>query len=425
MWLVKECQRIRKSALARNAGWMFAGQGLGLVLQAGYFVVLARLLSSHEYGIYVGATALVTIASQYSALGFGFVFLRYVSPEPHRFSEFWGHILLATSFASILLVAVLAFAAPHLISRESARLVVVVGLSECVCNNLSVCAGQVFQAFERLRYAAVLNPITSFLRMTIAIVLLETVHHVSARQWTVAALSVSVFAAIVAVGTVTVRFGRPLFRPRAFLKLLPEGLQFSISGSTISLYNDLDKTMLSHYGMNTQNGIYTVAYRVVDIATMPIRSVMSAAYPRFFREGSKGLDRAVSLSRTILKRTSVLGVLAAIGMFLVAPILPHLAGKSFADAAPALRLLCLIPLFRSFHLAAGDALTGAGFQRYRLGSQIAATLLNFGLNVYLIPRHGWQGAAWASLATDGALGCLNWLVLWFVNGRAVLVPASV
>jgi O-antigen/teichoic acid export membrane protein len=360
----------------------------------------------------------VTICSQYSALGFGIVFLRHVSPEPRRFSEFWGHILIATSFASILLVVALSFAAPHIISRESANLVVLVAISECVCNNLAVCAGQVFQAFERLRYTAILNLLTSFLRMSIAIVLLITVHHVSAHQWTVAALSVSIFASIAAVGTVSVQFGRPEFRPRAFMKFLPEGLQFSISGSTTSLYNDLDKTMLSHYGMNVQNGIYTVAYRVVDIATMPIRSIMSAASPRFFREGSKGVARTLSLARTILKRTVVLGVAASAALFLAAPILPHLAGKSFAEAAPALRLLCLIPLFRSFHLSAGDALTGAGLQRYRLGSQIAATLLNFGLNIWLIPSHGWQGAAWASLATDGCLGLLNWLILWIVSRRA-------
>ena len=261
--------------------------------------------------------------------------------------------------------------------------------------------------------------------MVIAIVLLRTIHHTSARVWTIAALCVSIFAALAAVGTVSLRFGRPLFRPAAFLKLLPEGLQFSVSGSTTSLYNDLDKTMLSHYEMNAQNGIYTVAYRVIDIATMPIRSVMSAASPRFFREGAKGVSRTLSLSLSILKRTAGLGFLAALVLFFAAPILPHLAGKSFAEAAPALQLLCLIPFLRSFHLAAGDALTGAGFQRYRLTSQIVVTALNFGLNIYLIPRYGWRGAAWASLATDASLGCSNWLILWIVSRNTLVLPPMV
>jgi O-antigen/teichoic acid export membrane protein len=67
------------------------------------------------------------------------------------------------------------------------------------------------------------------------------------------------------------------------------------------------------------------------------------------------------------------------------------------------------------HEIAGSALTGAGLQRYRTGTQILATLLNLGLNLWLIPSHGWLGAAWASLATDGSLGVMNWSVLRFLT----------
>ena len=33
------------------------------------------------------------------------------------------------------------------------------------------------------------------------------------------------------------------------------------------------------------------------------------------------------------------------------------------------------------------------------------------------PRHGWHGSAWASLATDGVLGIINWSALeWALAG---------
>jgi hypothetical protein len=41
-------------------------------------------------------------------------------------------------------------------------------------------------------------------------------------------------------------------------------------------------------------------------------------------------------------------------MWLISPILPHLAAKRFVEAAPGLRLRCLILLFRSFPLAASS-----------------------------------------------------------------------
>ncbi|MDR5730729.1 MAG: polysaccharide biosynthesis C-terminal domain-containing protein, partial [Terriglobia bacterium] len=113
----------------------------------------------------------------------------------------------------------------------------------------------------------------------------------------------------------------------------------------------------------------------------------------------------------ILKRTAPLGLLLSMLLWLIAPVIPHLVGKSFSESVTALRWLCLLPFFRSFQWSAGDALTGAGHQNSRLGNQAFAAAFNFGVNLYLIPRYGWYGAAWSSLATDGMLGALNWMVL--------------
>jgi hypothetical protein len=55
-------KRARQSVLARNAGWFFAGQGLSFVVQGFYFIVLARLLGTTQYGLLAGAVALVAIA---------------------------------------------------------------------------------------------------------------------------------------------------------------------------------------------------------------------------------------------------------------------------------------------------------------------------------------------------------------------------
>jgi len=46
MNLTAELTKLKTSTLARNAGWMFLGQGLGLIFQTTYFIVLARLLGS-------------------------------------------------------------------------------------------------------------------------------------------------------------------------------------------------------------------------------------------------------------------------------------------------------------------------------------------------------------------------------------------
>ncbi len=74
--------------LAQNAGWSFLGQTVSTILQAGYFVIIARLLGSTNYGIYTAAFVLVSIVSQYSALGSGIIFLRRVGADPNSFAEY-------------------------------------------------------------------------------------------------------------------------------------------------------------------------------------------------------------------------------------------------------------------------------------------------------------------------------------------------
>jgi O-antigen/teichoic acid export membrane protein len=418
MNLKAEIAKLKQSKLARNAGWMFLGQGLGLIFQTTYFIVLARLLGSREYGIYAGTFALVSMASQYSTIGSGTVFLRYVSPDKSKFPVYWGNILLITCTVSILVSAVLYFTARFILNPLSAALIFPAAVSVCFCTQIAVAAGQVFQAFEQLRVTAMMNLLTNIMRAIAAVSMLVLLHHATAWNWVVVSLFVSLAGAIIAVITVTVRLGLPKFDFSLTRRHWAEGLQYSFSQSTSSAYNDVDKTMLSHYGMNVQNGIYSMAYRVVEIASIPVFSVRDAATPKFFQQGAKGVTYSAALANSLLKRAMLLGVFSAACIFLFAPIIPHIIGKDYAESVYALRWLSLIPFFRSIHQMTGTALMGAGLQKYRTSTQIVAAAVNFLLNLWLIPAHGWQGAAWSSLLTDAGLGAMNWFMLKYACRKA-------
>ncbi|MGH9519983.1 MAG: oligosaccharide flippase family protein, partial [Terriglobales bacterium] len=390
---------------------MLAGQGLNLLIQVGYFILLARLLGVKEYGIFVGALAFVSLATPYSGLGSGLLFVQYVSSNTENFAAYWGNILLSTLGVGALITVPLYLIAPHLLNPASASIILLVALGECICRQLVDCIGQMFQAFEQLRMTAFIGFLTSSLRLLAVAALALYLHHATAWQWAVASLVVSVLAALAGSVIVIVRYGRPRFVPRLLLARLGEGLSFSLAGSTQSAYNDIDKTMLSHYGMNVANGIYSMAYRLVDLATIPITALDAAALPRYFRQSRQGATSVVGLSVRLAWRAALLGILMSGCMFVAAPLIPHIIGREFSQSVSALRWLCLIPAFRGVHRLTGSAITGMGFQRYRTMAQLTVAALNFGLNLWLIPRYGWLGAAWVSLATDGTLAAASWLML--------------
>ena len=354
---------------------------------------------------------MVSLLSPYSSLGSAIVLLRYVCQEPKEFAVYWGNVLVTVLALGSLFTGVLVWIGPHIASSYSPGFVLCVAIGDCFCTQLTQAAGRVFQTFEKMRVTAILNLLTNLLRLTTAAMMIAFLHHATARQWVMAALGVSIVAAVMAVATVTRAYGRPAFSPSLLLKRAGEGLAFALSYSTSGICDNIDKTMLGHYGMNAANGIYSMAYRAIDAATIPLSAVQGAAIPRFFRKGSEGAQSTAAYALRIVKRTAPLTLLIAAVLWLAAPAIPHLVGKGFAESVLALRWLCLLPLFRSFHFGAGDALNGAGCIKLRLSGLILAAVFNFAVNLYLIPHYGWQGAAWSSLATDGLLAVFNWTAL--------------
>ena len=125
-----ELANIRSSTLGHNAAWMFAGQGLSIICQAVYFVLLARLLGSIQYGVYVTAVAMVSILSQYSSFGSPAVLLHYVSPSPAKFALYWGNTLVTIFTLGIFLAVVLTWAVPHIAHSCSSTMVLCVAIGD-------------------------------------------------------------------------------------------------------------------------------------------------------------------------------------------------------------------------------------------------------------------------------------------------------
>ena len=406
-----------RGRLAKNASWMFLGQGVSFAVQAGYFVLLARLLGADQYGIFVGAAAAVSLLSQYSTLGSGLVMVRQVSRHSSEFPQYWGNALVTTLGVGSLVILTLTGFGNWMVGPASASVIVLVAVGECTCARVAEVGGQAFQAFEQLKLTAVLTSLTSIARLMAAAGMVLVLHHATVRQWVIASLCVSSLSASMALVLVTIRLGWPKVNLRLLRERALEGVGFSIAASTTSVYNDIDKAMLSRYGMLAANGIYSMAYRVIDMSCTPIRALQAAAFPRFCQTGRNGARGSIAFTRKLLGKTLPFGLLAAAAMFLAAPIIPHVVGRSFANSVSALQWLCLLPVFRSLHLGAGDTLTGAGYQRYRTAAQLCAAGLNFSLNLWLIPAYSWHGAAWASLVTDGSLAAGNWIILGFLIRR--------
>jgi O-antigen/teichoic acid export membrane protein len=413
---------MRPDGLRKSSLWMMGGQLVSVAFQAVYFVQMGRTLGSREYGAFIGVVAMITVLTQFSSLGMEMILVRNLSRDRASFAETWGNALRIAA-VGFLLVLVAAMVFGRIVFRpEMRRLIPWIAFSDALFGKFVQMASRAFQGVGNLRYMARLTACINAGRAALAGLLFVYARniggHATAVLWARIYWLSPFTVAIVAAWLVTSRMGWPRFGPLR-RRDLSEGFSFSLSGSSISLYNDIDKTFLVSLGETYQAGIYSAAYRVVDVASAPLYSIYAAATPRLFREGGKSVEHASALTRRLMLRTVPYGVLISICLYCGAGLLPHLFGPTFQGSVQALRWLCVLPLLRVLHYAWGTTITASASQWNRTATQLAAAALNLALNAVLIPRWSWQGAAVASLLTDGALVLFSWLVLARIRLRAV------
>ncbi len=405
--------------LRTQAAWLLSGNGAAVLFQAIYFLLIGRMLGSAEYGALVGTVALVNVCSQFSSLGMEMVLLRTVARDRAAFAATWARALAVSGCGfAVLFVAVLLYG--WLFLTPALRVLLpYLACSDALFGKITQLGSRALQGADLPRWSAQLAALTNGARALTAALLAmwaggllgPVLHHVSAVEWVRLYCMVSLLVSMASLMLVTRLLGRPRWSglTRAHLA---EGLSFSFSSSAISVYNDVDKTLLLSYGMAAAAGVYGAAYRVIDVVSTPIVSLFAAASPRLFRQGAEHGARGAAEGAARLLRWSVpFALLAAPLLALGAPALPRLFGHSFAGSTSALRFLCLLPLFRGLHYAYGTAITACTSQWPRTAAQAGAALLNLALNLLLIPRWGWRGAAVASLLTDGALAVATFLVV--------------
>lgn len=394
-----------KSKLARNTMWMSLGQGLRLLVQAAYFTIIARALGANHYGSFVGVAALVGIAYPFGALGSGHLLVRSVARDKTEFPTAWGDALVTTSICSTLLIAfVLLISRTVLPGTIPSHLVVLVAIADIPCLSLTAVAGQAFQAFEQLQWTAAVNILLSGNRMLGALILVLFHHHPTALQWGYVYLVSTAVTAAISTAMTFARLGSPRLRlQRPIGGALWHGFHFSVTLSAQTIYNDIDKTMLARFSTLSATGIYGAAYRLIDVSFSPVLALLHSAYPNFFRMGSAGINSSFSYAKPLMGRAIAYAALVSCGLLLCAGVVPYVLGPEYAETTVALRWLSPLPLLKATHYFLADSLTGAGHQGLRSGIQAGVALFNVLINLWLIPRYSWKGAAWSSIASDALM----------------------
>jgi O-antigen/teichoic acid export membrane protein len=407
--------QLKSSLLAQNTLWMFLGLGIRAIIQAAYFVIIARSLGAEGLGAFAGVVALVSIVAPFASLGSGHLLIQNVARNAELFAKYWGNALLMTLLSgSILVGAVLWTYTLILPSSIPSLLVLSVAASDLLFARMLDVSGQAFQAFQRLGWTAQLQVLLSLSRLGAALGLaLFTTSSPTPVEWGLLYLLSTAISSCLGVLIVHLKLGAPRLDLTKVAYELREGFYFSISQSSQFIHNDIDKAMLARLSTLGATGIYAAAYRIIDVSLTPVIALQKASYTRFFQRGTVGIGGSLSYMKRLLPYSGAYGLLVGVALYLTAPLLPYVLGDDYQDAVGAVRWLALLPFLKAIHYFVANTLTGAGFQRLRSSVQVLVVPFNVLLNLVLIPTYSWRGAAWASLASDALLLLALGVAVWY------------
>ncbi len=388
-------------SLRSNTAWMTGAYGVSYITQGVYFLVLARSLHAGGLGEFAAALAVVNILVPFSDWGGGMLLVRNTSRDPDAFGWSLGDALLTALCIGTAAVLLIAFVAGHLLTRTSGlQAIVPLAVAELIFGKFSEISAQAFQARENLAWSAVIASTRALTRVVALFALLRYVTHPTAGAWAIGYIVAAIVAGAGALLLVRLRLGAPTWRSGAVRRVLGSGGNYALGQSSKTVYDDVDKAMVTRFASNTAGGAYTAADRLLSMAFAPVLAFLYASNTRMFRDGGHGaarLDRFVRRGRV---RVAVYGVGIGCVAAVCAPLVPRVLGASYAATVPCIRIMACLPLLQGMHALYGDAIMGLGRQGLRSVIQLSVAVGNVLVNLVVIPRWSYTGAAVVTIVTE-------------------------
>lgn len=205
-------------------------------------------------------------------------------------------------------------------------------------------------------------------------------------------------------------FGRFEFDFALAKSLVKSSLPLVLSGVAMLVFQKMDLIMIRHYLGEVQVGIYSAASNYMMLFSLAPMVLSESLGPKIFRRRGEGVS---AVKQKFVSGVMVFGcvmsfVMASTGLFLI----PLLYGDEYSSSVAVNSILSFSPFLMAAGSAAGQLIVCDKTQGKAYWKSVWACLVNFVLNVLLIPVWGVQGAA---VATVVGFLVANIVGHWFVK----------
>ena len=384
--------------------------------------LLSTALGPEIFGSYTFAVTVATIVAAFGPIGMdrGAVYFG----ARYRQSESWAKLrgllqsTLGISMGSAVVCAFLLYLCGPLISETHSSAISIAALGAGFWIPLLTLAGQL-RAYKDMKGFALTNHILIPTVMSIGAVAVYV-------GWGGIELALHSFWLAIAIST-TVAVVRmwPRFQNLKKLSIEPEQdfgalLRYSIPLCFTALLFRLnlwmDIIMLGVLSDSSEVGLYKIMSALAMLAGIPVSALITIFNPIISEHiERKALPELNELLKTVTRWLFVISIPIVLGMLLLTDLILWPFGTEYMAGEQALIILLLGQIVWIACTPAMRIVPMSGYSLLTLGNSAGAALINIGLNLWLIPKHGAIGAAIATATTLCAWSLWRIGETWWVS----------
>lgn len=396
--------------LRSNTMWALVGEGVQLVVGFVAFFLLVDRLGPVEAGYYGAVLAIATFGVPVASLGSQALLMRDISAGA-AFDQVWSRSILTVFSGGCLATAVAIVAQPWLLPEIPVASFALLFFAQAVLFATAEFGLVAAQAHRRLDVGAAIRIVTGVCRLT-AVGVFAQQGGSTVAAWSAFAAVAFLTAAVLSLALVRFFFGASPIGAGPTRDSVGRGLPFALGSGSARALDAMDRPMLVRLGPQaTDAGVYNIGYRLTQMALTPVAALIRASDADIFAAGAKGRSEAFAVARRMSARAATYAVVAGAALFLLAPVVPRFLGDEWAEAVSVLRYLSLLPLIKALQTFPANALTSSGHQSSRNKLLFLSIIVNGALNLWLIPIHGWRGAAIATIVAEAVMVVSLWVIL--------------
>lgn len=393
----------------RNSAFGIVAQLAIKALSFGFSVLVVRQLGAEAFGQYAAIVAFGALFAFISDLGLSPYAVREVArwrdlPDGlPRVQSLYSNVLILRLLLAALAAMLVTFTA--WLSGRPAVMVGAIALNACglILYAVQGTSDAVLAGFERLDLSAgakVVNQL-AFVAAGALVLFLGFGYYglIVATLLGVALMTVVCWRGVYRLG---VRPGRASLG--RWPKLLRASMPFGVIGFALGLSYKFDSVILNIFRNDAETGYYNAAYNLIFSAALVSNVFNTALYPSLARRAVNEPDSLPRIYERALRYMMLIALPIAVGGWALAgQLIPFLFTADYLPAVPALRIIIwALPLmFASEFL--GYIVLISGREGRAARAVLVSTGLNVIMNLLLVPRFGFIGAAVMTVLTEAVL----------------------